>query len=98
MVVARNSKAKCGEVSESNSEGNSSDGRSEKTSEVTITMLGSLTTGFLARLPFHPIDTIKSKMQIQVMKGGEQSVFVSAKPHAHSRAAQAAGRLPLVGR
>ena len=68
------------------------------TSEVTITMLASLTTGFLARLPCHPIDTVKAKMQIQVMHGGAQNVSVTAKPHAHSKAAQAVGRLPVVGK
>lgn len=69
-----------------------------KTSEITISFAASLTSGFFARLPFHPFDTIKAKLQIQTIGGGTTNASVFANPHAHSTLSQTMGRLPLVGR
>jgi len=97
MSVSGASEEDCNQTSVRSEEGVSALANS-RTSEITISFAASLTSGFFARLPFHPFDTIKAKMMIQTIGAGAKNTSVSSHPHAHSSLSQTMGRLPLAGR
>lgn len=68
-------------------------------------MLGSMTSGLLARFPCHPLDTCKAKLQVQQTslinseyQALKQTSISMSDPHLQSKYLLKIRNIPLIGR